>query len=203
MKLPKSGYVGPFALIFLVLCLAAVPSSAFSGQQTAADGGRGFRIALEDGWMRPADLKFREFYGCWAFSPEVKISKGLGGGTSAWFAVSGFKRSGTVPVVDEHAEARQTFLSLGAAFEKAVLGKLSGRVDAGLTLVLYRESAMGIEEKGTRAGLRLGAGFSYPIHRRLSASASAGYILSSKAIEGVSVKFGGFRAGLGLAYRFD
>ena len=203
MKLMKTEHIGVSVLMFLTLCPAAFPSPASSGQGLARDRGKGFTIALEAGLMRPADARFREIYGGGAFAPEVRISKGLGGGTSAWLAVSGFKRAGTVPVLEERTEARQTFLSLGAAYEKPVLGGLSGRVDAGLVLVAYREAALGIEAKGTRAGFRLGAGLSYPIVGKLSASASAGYIFSSGTRDGVSVRFGGLKAGLGLAYRFD
>ncbi len=203
MKLLKTGHVGHFLVVLLALCLAAVSSAASGGRCAAAGEGAEFGISLEAGWMRPADLDFRELYGRAAFLPEVRISKGLGSGMSAWLAVSGFKGSGTIPVLDEPAEARQIFLSLGASLERALLGGLSGRADAGLTLIAYRESALGAAEKGTRAGFRCGAGLSYPIYRGLSATASAGYILSSKTLGGVSMKFGGFKAGLGLAYRFD
>ncbi|MHB8094847.1 MAG: hypothetical protein ACYDH0_07885 [Candidatus Aminicenantales bacterium] len=195
MKMIKNQHLGIPVLAFLALCPAALCAGASSG--------KGFAVSLEAGLMRPADSQFRDIYGGGASSPQVRVAKGLGGGTSAWCAVSGFKKSGTVPVLDERAETRQTFLSLGAAYERTLLGGLSGRVDAGLALVAYREASMEIEEKGTRAGLLLGAGLSYPIYRGLSASASAGYILASKKLGDVSMKFGGLRAGLGLAYRFD
>lgn len=203
MKLLKTGHAVYSIVVLLAVSLAAIPSAASSGRLTAADEEAEFGISLEAGWMRPADLGFRELYGRGTFLPEVTISKGLGSGISAWLAVSGFKSSGTIPVLDDPAEARQTFLSLGASLERALLGGLSGRADAGLTLVAYRESALGAVEKGTRAGFRFGAGLSYPIYRGLSATASAGYILSSRTLGAVSMKFGGFKAGLGLTYRFD
>jgi len=195
MKLIKTIPIAACILVLLAFCRNASAAEASSG--------KGFSVSLEAGWMRPADGGFREIYGGGAFSPEVRVSKGFGGGVSAWCALSGHKKSGTVPVLDEPAEMRQTVLSLGAAWERVLFGGLSGRVDAGLALVTYREKAMGIEEKGTRAGFRLGTGFVYPIFRGLSASASAGYILASKKIGDVSVKLGGWRAGLGLSYRFD
>jgi hypothetical protein len=195
MKLMKTTSIGISILILLALRPAALCAGVSSG--------KGFAVSLEAGLMRPADSHFRDIYGGGAFSPQIRVAKGLGGGTSAWCAVSGFKKSGTVPVLDERAETRPTFLSLGAAYERTLLGGLSGRVDAGLALVAYREASMGIEEKGTRAGLHLGAGLLYPIYRGLCVSASAGYILASKKSGDISVKFGGLRAGLGLAYRFD
>ncbi len=203
MKIMRNQFIGISVLAALALCPAGLRASDASESGLAAGRGRGFEIALEAGWMRPADPGFRELYGRSGFLPEIRISKGLGGGTSVWLAASGLTGSGTVPVLDEPVAARQTFFSLGAALERNLLGGLSGRAEAGLALVAYRESALGLVEKGTRAGFRMGAGLSYPLLRGLSATASAGYILSSRTRDGVSMRFGGFKAGIGLAYRFD
>ncbi len=203
MKIMKNHLIGISVLAALALCPAGLRASDASGSELAAGRGRGFEIAIEAGWMRPADRGFRELYGRSFFLPEIRLSKGMGAGTSVWLAASGLKGSATIPVLDEPAESRQTFLSLGAALERNLLGDLSGRAEAGLAVVAYRESALGSVEKGTRAGFRLGAGLSYPLIRGLSATASAGYILSSRTRDGVPVRFGGFKAGLGLAYRFD
>ena len=151
----------------------------------------------------PADAEYRKIFGGQRPYFEFKIGADIIRNLYLWGGWGFFSGSGTIPIVDEQAETSQNILSLGAGYRLLVAPHFAVRAEAGISMISYKESGIGLEVSGSGIGIRAGVGGFYIISKTLFAEVGLDYASASSTTEdGLKLRLGGFTFGAGVGLRF-
>lgn len=161
-----------------------------------------FKVSLAGNLIISSDPDFEEIYGKWNFCPEIKLSFKMYKAIFLWAGYSFLSDTGTVPVLEEEAKSKQSFISFGAGYYGKVVNNLAYKAEVGLFYASYEEEAMEIKENGSAIGFRVEGALLYPVIKNLFVEATLGYMFGTDEINDLSIKLGGLKAGFGFTVTF-
>ena len=161
-----------------------------------------FFAAIGVSAFQSADAGFKDLYGATQVSPELKLGYHLYRNFYFWLGGSFISASGVIPVVEDAATARQTFLSLGAGWETRRWGRLQGDLSAALFMAGLQEKAMGTTVSKWAPGFDVRAGMNYFLKENIFLGLSLGYAGAWVEIGEKDIVLGGLRLGVLLGLRF-
>jgi len=161
-----------------------------------------FLLSVQGNYMISSDANFKDIYGSGNILPEIKAGFKIAGNFYLWAGYGFLSVKGTIPEIDEEAEAKQQFLSLGAGYTGRLNQILGYTTDIGLAGISYKENALGEEASGNTLGFRLDGGLQIFITDGVCVEISAGYIYGSDTVNDINIKLGGLKGGIGLGIRF-
>lgn len=174
--------------------------SAMAVHVRAEDGK--FMVTLTGNLLVSSDTDFKEIYGSGNFCPEIKAAYKISGDFYLWTGYSFLSITGTIPVIEEEAKSKQSFLSIGTGYYGKVINDLAYKAEIGIFHISYREEAMETEVNGSAIGFRIEGALHYPVIKNLFAEATLGYMYASDKINDISVKLGGLKTGIALTIKF-
>lgn len=185
----------------LILLISPVTAQADENwQETFAQ--QKFLLSVYGNYMISSDTNFKDIYGSGNLLPEVKAGFKVTGNLYFWAGYGFLSVAGTIPEIEEDAEAKQQFLSLGIGYTGRLNRLLGYTADIGLAGISYKENALGEEASGNTLGFRLDGGLQIFITEGICAEISAGYIYGSDTVNEIDIKLGGFKGSIGLGFRF-
>jgi hypothetical protein len=152
--------------------------------------------------FQSASRGYREIYGQMAVMPEIKVACRIYKNFTVWGGVGLVSKQGFIAEVDEDAEIRQTFFSIGAGYAQKLSPRLRLRGELGLAAIAFKEEALGGTLKGSGLGWRIGADLDYFIGKKLFVILAAAYSDASDEVETGKIRLGGLQAGVGLGFAF-
>lgn len=165
-----------------------------------------FFINVTGNQMVSADKNFDDIYGKSLFAPGIEIGYKIYRDFYIWGGYSFTSKNGTIPVFEEQAKWKQTFLSFGLGYNGNLSTLLGYKIDIGMLLVNYREEAFEESLSENTFGMKIDGAGIIKISDRLFTEISVGYLFANDIINNedyeIKIKLGGLRAGIGLGLRF-
>jgi hypothetical protein len=187
--------------ILISLSLSASPAAG-DAPTAIVPAGR-WTVLARTAMLFPEDAEYRKIYGERRLYLELKVGADIGRNLYLWGAWGSFGGTGTIPLVDEEAEASQNILSFGAGFRLRITPRLGARAEVGFSRIGYKEKAMGLEVSGSGTGLRAGVGGFYIFSRTVFIEVGLDWARASSTTEdGLKLRLGGWILGAGLGLRF-
>ena len=191
----KIGFGSMILLAFLFVALGmACPGAAAPARKFMATAGVNvFQASSSD---------YRDIYGETAVMPEIKITYMVFKNFTLWGGFGLTSKNGFIEEVEEEAEIRQNFFSIGVGYAHNLSARLRLRGELGLAAITFKEEALGGIQKGSGLGWKLGADLDYFIGKKLFVFLAAAASAASDNVETGKIKLGGLQAGVGLGFAF-
>lgn len=152
--------------------------------------------------FQPSSGGYREIYGQTAVMPEIKITFMIFKNFTVWGGAGMVSNQGFIEEVEEEAEIRQQFFSIGAGYACQLSSRLRLRGEIGLAYINFNEEAMQMVQDGSGLGWKIGADLDYFLGKKLFVFLAAACSAASADVEIGKIKLGGLQAGVGLGFAF-
>jgi hypothetical protein len=191
----KSGLKSMIILVFLLASMGMLcPGADAQARKFMATAGVNIFQSSSSG--------YREIYGQTAVMPELKVTCKIFKNFTVWGGFGLTSKQGFIEEVEEEAEIRQNFFSIGVGYAQKLSARLRLRGELGLAAITFKEEALGATLKGSGLGWKIGADLDYFIGKKLFVILAAAFSEASDEVETGKIKLGGLQAGIGLGFTF-
>jgi hypothetical protein len=165
-----------------------------------------FFLTLTGNYTIPANEGFKDIYGSGMLFPGIKAGFKFLGSVYLWAGYDSSSKEGTIPVFDDPAAWKETYLSAGLGYMGNISSVLGFKAEIGVILAGYTEDAFEETVTGSAIGVGISGAWVFKVSDRLFTEMSIGYLAASDTIADpggdILIKLGGIRGGIGLGLRF-
>ncbi len=208
LTLPRTSYRLPFLEIFRTIRTTpqvnakALQKRMYAKDVKRAKRGHAFFAKLNLDYVSALDKDYKEVYPSASMFPQVKAGFRLVRNVYIWGGIGVLSANGTIEEIDEPAKTSQTFFSMGMSYNWKLSPKFTCSFEGAAVSLTYKETTLGITEKGSAMGFRFDTALVYNLGKHLFSEITAGYLYATDVITEKKIMLGGFKGGFGFGVKF-